>query len=189
VSGRDPYLHPTQPVFRNKLGILDAARLAQVERRLVTQRIAEGPPSGAFDLPHLRAIHRHLFQDLYDWAGEIRTVEIAKNGHQFQFRRFIAVGMANIHQRLVAARFLRGLARGDFVRTAGAIIGDLNYVHPFRDGNGRTQLQYLDQLARQADHPLELAKLSPTGWLEASRAAHNGDYRLMIEEIDRAADG
>src|SRR5690606_15090999 len=49
-------------------------------------------PSGSFDLKHLRAIHRHLFQDVYDWAGELRTVEIFKGGSQFQFRQYIATG-------------------------------------------------------------------------------------------------
>jgi cell filamentation protein len=55
-----------------------------MERRLVVQRSREGAPTGDFDLRHLRAIHRHLFQDVYDWAGEIRTVEIAKGGSQFR---------------------------------------------------------------------------------------------------------
>lgn len=188
MSGRDPYLHPTLPILRNKLGIFDADWLDVVERRLVTQRSAEGAPAGHFDLAHLRAIHRHLFQDIYDWAGELRTVEIAKSGHQFQLRRFIVTGMADIHQRLAATNFLRGMNRWDFAQAAGVIIGDLNYVHPFRDGNGRVQRQYLDGLALQAGHPLDLAQLSPTGWLAASRAAHDGDYRLMAEEIARAAD-
>lgn len=188
MSGRDPYLHPTLPILRNKLGIFDADRLDVVERRLVTQRSIEGAPAGHFDLAHLQAIHRHLFQDIYDWAGELRTVEIAKSGHQFQLRRFIVTGVADIHQRLAAANFLRDLPRRDFARTAGVIIGDLNYVHPFRDGNGRVQRQYLDGLARQAGHPLDLARLSPTGWLAASRASHDGDYRPMAEEIARAAD-
>lgn len=187
MNARDPYLHPTLPILRNKLGIFEPSRLDQIERRLVTQRIAEGLPEGGFDLLHLRAIHRHLFQDIYDWAGEIRTVEIAKGGHQFQFRRFIGVGVADIHRRLVATDFLRGLERPAFAEAASAIIGDLNYVHPFRDGNGRTQLQYLDGLALQAGHPLDLSRLSPVGWLTASRAAHHGDYRLMAEEIERAA--
>jgi cell filamentation protein len=187
VSGRDPYLHTTLPILRNKLGIFDADRLDVIERRLVTQRSTEGTPAGPFDLTHLRAIHRHLFQDIYDWAGELRTVEIAKDGHQFQPRRFIVTGMADIHQRLAAANFLRGLSPWDFAQAAGVVIGDLNYVHPFRDGNGRVQRQYLDGLALQAGHPLDLARLSPAGWLAASRASHDGDYRLMAEEIARAA--
>ena len=57
-------------------------------------RSREPIPRGAFDLAHLRAIHRHLFQDIYDWAGELRTVEISKGRQQFQFRKFIETGMA-----------------------------------------------------------------------------------------------
>ena len=66
-----------------------------------------------------------------------------KDGHQFQFRAYIQTGMADVHRRIVAARYLQGLPREDFAARAGEIIGDLNDVHPFRDGNGRTQLQYL----------------------------------------------
>jgi hypothetical protein len=111
-----------------------------------------GIPTGHFDLAHLCAIHRNLFQNFYVWAGELRTVEIAKGGHQFQFRRFIGTGMADIHRRLTEANFLRGLTRTAFAKAAGAIMGDVNYVHPFREGNSRTQLRNLEQSAEQARH-------------------------------------
>jgi len=71
----------------------------------VGDRIAQGAPLGTFDLAHLRAIHRHLFQDIYDWAGELRTVEIYKGGSQFQFRRYIPTGMTDMHRRLPAPDF------------------------------------------------------------------------------------
>ena len=116
-------------------------------------------------------------------------MEIAKDGHQFQLRRFIETGMADVHRRLRDADFLRGLHRRAFATAASATIGDLNYVHPFRDGNGRTQLQYLERLAWQARHPLALERLSPPGWLAASRAAHHGDYQPMAEEIAWAIAG
>lgn len=93
---------PDYTVLRNKLGLRDAKELEFFEREFVMQRIAQGAPSGDFGLAHLQAIHRHLFQDVYEWAGEIRTVEIAKGGSQFQFRRFIETGMADIHRRLAA---------------------------------------------------------------------------------------
>ena len=109
MSDGDPYLLPGSSVLRNRLDIADIDMLDRIERRLVVQRSREGVPSGRFDLTHLRAIHRHLFQDVYVWAGELRTVEIAKDGHQFQFRRFIETGMADIHRRLEEAGFLRGL--------------------------------------------------------------------------------
>ena len=185
MSVDDPYLYPGSTVLRNRLGITTPDRLDYSERELVAQRNAEGVPTGSFDLAHLRAIHRHLFQDVYAWAGELRTVEIAKGGHQFQFRQFIETGMADVHRRLEKADFLRGLSDSAFAEAAGPIMGDVNYVHPFREGNGRAQLQYLEQLAAQAGHPLDLARIDPKRWLEVSRASHNGDYGPMSAEISR----
>jgi cell filamentation protein len=186
VSGEDPYLYPGSSVLRNKFGFRNQSSLDRIERRLVSQRIAEGAPAGDFDLTHLQAIHHHLFQDVYDWAGEMRSVEIAKGGQRFQIRRFIETGLADIHQRLRAADFLRRLREDAFAKAAGEILGDINYVHPFREGNGRAQLQYLDQLAEQAGHPVDLARLRGDLWVTASRAAHDGDYGRMTEEIRRA---
>jgi cell filamentation protein len=186
VSDEDPYVLPGSTVLRNKLGATTADALDRVERRLVVQRAREGMPTGDFDLDHLRSIHRHLFQDVYAWAGEVRTVEISKDGSQFQFRRFIGTGMADIHRRLAQSSFLRGLSAVDFAAAAGTILGDVNYVHPFRDGNGRAQLQYLALLADRAGHPVDLARLDPRRWQEASRSAHQGTYGPMAAEIARA---
>ena len=180
---KDPYVYPGSNVLRNKLGISDPNAFAAMERQLVLQRAREGVPSGNFDLAHLRAIHRHLFQDVYDWAGELRTVEIAKSGEQFQFRRYIATGVADVHRRLKEQNYLRDLPAAEFCKQAGIIMGDVNYVHPFREGNGRTQLQYLAQLAERADHPIDLARFPTDGWIGASRAAHATDYRPMQQAI------
>jgi cell filamentation protein len=179
----DPYLYPGSTVLINKLGITQPDKLAYAERELAAQRQAEGVPEGGFDLAHLRAIHFHLFQDIYAWAGALRTVEMAKSGHQFQFRRFIETGMRDIHRRLVGANFLRALSPEQFASSAAHIIGDVNYVHPFRDGNGRTQLLFLEQLASQAGHCFDLTRLDPARWIDASRAAHLADYSLVADEI------
>jgi cell filamentation protein len=81
----DPYTYPETTTLRNKLGIRDAEQLDALERRMAAQRAAEGIPAGDFGLAHLQEIHRHLFQDVYDWAGQVRTVELNKGGHQFMF--------------------------------------------------------------------------------------------------------
>ncbi len=177
---------PDYTVLRNKLEIRDPARLDRAEREFVTERLSQAAPSGDFDLAHLQAIHRHLFQDVYEWAGEIRTVEIAKGGSQFQPLQYIATGMADVHRRIVQLNYLRDLEPHGFAQEAGRIIGDVNYVHPFREGNGRTQFQYLDQLAERAGHPLDLKRIPPDLWMAASQAAHRGDYRLMSEAIRQA---
>lgn len=111
------------------------------------------------DFPTLEAIHRHLFQDVYEWAGEVRTVEIGKEGSRFQPRRIIEAGMADIHRRVVAAGYFRSTGPAAFADGAGSIMGDVNHVHPFCEGNGRTQLQYLKQLARRAGHRFDLTRL------------------------------
>ncbi len=181
----DPYLDPKTGVLKNKFGITDAKRLDYIEREWVVQRIAEGCPTGKFDLAHLQAIHRHLFQDVYSWAGEIRTVELAKNGDQFIPRSRIVMGMADVHNRLAKDKFLTGLKPPAFAEKAAEIIGDVNHVHPFREGNGRTQLHYLQQLARHAGHDVDITQFKD-GWIAASRASHQGNYGPMAQEIGNA---
>lgn len=182
----DPYCYPGTSILRNALGLRNQSELDRAERQLAQLRIEEGTPLGNFDLNHLQAIHRHLFQDIYDWAGEVRQVEISKGGSQFQFHQFISTGMADVHKRLVAAKFLKGLSKDQFAEKAGEIIGDVNYVHPFREGNGRTQLEYLRLLADHAGHYFNAAKLDPAQWVGSSRAAHRGEYKLMSASIRSA---
>lgn len=171
----DPDLYPGTNVLRNKLGIKLAETLDRAERLAVTARAAHSVPSGDYDLAHLQAIHHHLFQDIYDWAGEARTLEIAKGGHQFMFRQYIQGGMADIHRRIVAANYFRGEALAASALQAGRIVGDVNYVHPFREGNGRAQLLYLQQLSNEAGHRLNLRHIEAAAWMEASRRAHQTD--------------
>ena len=186
MSDRAYCYPPDYTVLKNKLNLRDADLLARFERRLVTARIAQEIPKGDFDLDHLKAIHRHLFQDLYTWAGELRTVEIAKGDQQFQLRRYMEVGVGDVHRRIVASRYLSGLPADLFAQQAGEILGDLNYVHPFREGNGRTQLLYLDQLASRAGHPLDLTKIEEDTWMSASKEAHEGRYEAMSRCVARA---
>jgi cell filamentation protein len=177
---------PSYTVLKNKRNIRDPIELDRIERRLVSARSAENVPTGKFDLAHLKAIHRHLFQDIYDWAGQVRTVEISKSGSQFQFRRFIETGMADVHRRLVEANFLKGQSAEAFSHQAGEIIGDVNHVHPFREGNGRVQMIYLRQLSAQAGHDLDVTRIDREAWMNASQEAHFGRYGAMSRCIEAA---
>ncbi len=140
----DPYLFPGTKNLRNKFGIRNADLLDYHEREITTLRARQGVPTGIFDLKHLRAIHRHLFQDVYDWAGEIRTLEISKGASQFQFCKYIETGMADVHRRLVKVKYFAKSSQSGFAEGAGEIIGDVNYVHPFREGNVRAPFPPLD---------------------------------------------
>lgn len=91
--------------------------------------------------------------------------------------RFITTGFGDIHQRLVSQRFLVGLGLDAFCTEAAVIIGDVNHVHPFREGNGRAQLLYLQQLALGAGFALNLRSLNGPDWIAACAQAHIGQYR------------
>jgi cell filamentation protein len=119
-------------------------------------------------------------------AGELRTVEISKGAQQFQFRKFIETGMADVHGRLVRSRLLKGLTTADFATQAAVILGDINFIHPFREGNGRTQLQYLKQLAAHAGHTLDLTRIDGPRWIAASIASHAADYGPMAAVLRNA---
>jgi cell filamentation protein len=185
MSDPDYCYPPDFRVLRNKLGIRDPRELDLWETEFVMERIAQGVPTGDFDLAHLRAIHRHLFQDLYEWAGELRTVEISKAGHQFQFRRFIETGMADIHRRLVQ-RDSSGIWTAPPSRAKRRTSWVTSTTHPFREGNGRTQLLYLEQLASQAHHRLDLTAIGAEASQAASREAHFGRYEAMADCIAAA---
>lgn len=171
------YRYPDSRVLRNKLDLRDASALAYAERMLVRQRMEEGCPTGDFDLPHLQDIHRHLFQDVYEWAGEIREVPLRKGSSQFFEPQRIGLAMQDIHARIKKQNYLSDLPADIFADEAGTILGDLNLVHPFREGNGRTQLIYLKQLSEAAGHEIDLTKIKRDQWIEASieasRAAPN----------------
>ena len=179
------YRYPYSRVLRNKLDIRDSDQLNIAERQLVRIRIESGSPRGSFDLKHLRSIHKHLFQDIYEWAGELRQVDIAKSDWFLPYDR-IEMGVNDVHKRLSKQNFLRGLKKDEFSAQAGHILGDINYAHPFREGNGRTQTQYLKQLCVLAGHPIDLTKLSRDSWIEASIRSTRGDYKPMAIEIRNA---
>ncbi len=175
----DPYADPTTGVLFNRLGLTEAEALDQAERLFVASRIRDGVPRGDFDLDHLCGIHRHLFQDVYDWAGELRTVEIEKGDTAFMPAPLIRRGMEDVHWRLVDADHLSGLEPDAFATAAADILADINHVHPFREGNGRVQLQFFGQLAEVAGHEVDLARLDRATWLDASIASHTRDLTPM----------
>ena len=123
----------------------------------------------------MQALHRHLFQDVYEWAGELRRVPLAKGESRFFPPDRIGLAMQDIHSRILKQNYLRGLRPDRFAEEAGTIIGDVNIVHPFREGNGRTQAIYLQQLGERAGHEVDLTRLDRECWIKASIRASQAD--------------
>jgi len=177
------YCYPGTAVLRNKLDLQDPAELADFEAEITAQRASEPLPAGRMDDKHYRAIHRHLFQDVYDWAGEIRKVRIAKNGNWFCFPENIDKQMSEIFARLAKERHLKGLDKSTFAKKAAHLLAELNAIHPFREGNGRTQLSFLAVLADYAGHSFDLDKLKPQAMLKATIASFDADEGPLVGVI------
>ena len=149
----DPYTYPGTDVLRNILDIRDAQQLAAFEGNATTARLIEldaTPLEGPFDTANLKDIHQYIFQDVYDWAGELRTVNISKGGHLFGAYAFIESALSELLRKLPSERYLKGCNPKTFSTRAGFYMGEMNAIHPFRDGNGRAQREFIRELAIQA---------------------------------------
>ena len=167
-GGWENYFIPGTKVLKNRLGLDDAEELRIVEEKMVFLRIVEleaAPLEGAFDYAHFKAIHRHLFQDVYEWAGEERTAPVGqfmiKAGHAYYPA---GPEMTKAAEKLFAGlaqdSFLRGLGFDGFVAKLAELWGELNVVHSFREGNTRTQTVFFDALVRAAGYRLDVERLA-----------------------------
>lgn len=182
---QDPYCYPDTRVLRNKLNIRDLDELHDRERDLSNLRareLFENPIAGKFDLKHLQAIHEYLFQDIYDWAGEIRTVDIAKGN---LFCRYFAIDSEaeRIFGELRSEKYLEGLNVAKFGKRLAYYFAEINALHPFREGNGRTQREFLRQLAYQNNYYLSFVGVSKEKMIEASKTGLRLDYSLMEQLV------
>jgi cell filamentation protein, protein adenylyltransferase len=149
TQSTDPYLYPGTDVLKNLRNIRDHFLLSRFEAEATSRRIIElvnSPLVDKFDLAHLQAIHKYIFQDVYVWAGEFRTLNISKEGHLFASSDFVATVLKDLLQRLAAENYLRTTDWNMFAASAGFFLGEINAVHPFREGNGRAQRQFMREL-------------------------------------------
>jgi cell filamentation protein len=182
----DPYADPVTGVLRNKLG-LSAARELQTAEREITHAalifLKEAPVPPSYDLRHLCAIHRRIFGDIYDWAGQLGTVAIAK-GSWFCLPQYIESPVAEIFRALHGESLLRGLPREMFAERLTYYLGEINAIHPFREGNGRAQRAFFEQLASDAGFILDWQHLDADRNVAASAAIMRGDTTLMRKMLD-----
>jgi cell filamentation protein len=184
-SSPDPYCYPNTEILVNRLGLRDQSRLDAYEAMITAQRGEEPLPRGRLGYAHYRAIHRHLFQDVFDWAGKPRRVRIAKGGSMFCYPEHIDGEMRKLFGGLNRDRFLQGLTAREFATRSAHVLAELNAIHPFREGNGRTQLTYLTLLAARAGHPLALERMNPPAMLAAMIASFKSDEAPLAKLIGR----
>ena len=186
-KGDTEYCYPGTNILKNKLNIQNLERLHEAERDYSSIRQVElykQGISGDFSLKHLCSIHKQLFQDIYPWAGKIRTVDISK-GTIFCLVQFIENQFTWIYQQLKKENFLKDIT--DKIEMANRLayyLGEINMIHPFREGNGRTQRIYIEQLCiNNGRFEIDFTDVSKEEMIAASVRSANASNDMLEELI------
>ncbi|WP_328813682.1 Fic family protein [Rhodococcus sp. NBC_00297] len=168
-----PYLLPGSTTLRNVLGIVDAAALHRAESiltalRLVRCHTGRADLGGAVGVHRLLSVHRYVFQDFYVWAGDVRTVELSKNGTAFARCSVVWDGLMGVHETILSADWAAA-DRGELAYLLSRTYADLNQVHPFREGNGRAATMLLHLLVAPTGFRLDLTDVERRDWIAASQ--------------------
>lgn len=199
------YTLPDGETVKNKLG---ARSHDDLEKREVgpfaarqTEHLLDPRIPRTFDAAHLKGLHRQFFQDVYEWAGHSRDEKVKLSDgtiatepllyrpgtKPFATGAEIAEGLESMSTRLKEQDYLRGLPRTEFALRAATTLATINSIHPFREGNGRTQRQFLQELAEDAGHHLDFRVVSRERMIQVSIAAHQekdiGPMRRLLDEI------
>lgn len=185
-SDRDHYLDEATGVLKNRFRIRDEATLEATEADLVAARsriLALKPLKGPFDLAHLQAIHRYLFGDVHEWAGKLRTVDISKGNNSFAHHAHIATAANAIFQQLANEKHLANLDPDAFSHRAAYYLGELNALHPFREGNGRALRAFLSHLAKANGYDVAWENMRRVELLQAAISSFRGDASSLASLI------
>lgn len=181
----DPYAYPGTSVLRNRLGIQDGTVLEAFEMEISTLRAEEPLPHGTFNPAHYCSIHHHLFQDVYEWAGQYRTVRTSKGGNAFCYPENIPAQMDALFRSIRGGEAFAEKSRNEFLREAARFLGELNAIHPFREGNGRTQLAFLGLIGATASRPFAFERIDRSAFLQAMIESFFGRFEGLTAELGK----
>lgn len=168
----------------------DYRQLMEKERPLSMARAIELRKDGVigdFSLDHLKSIHKQLFQDVYPWAGEERTMGIRKGKSLFDPDGTFKNTFASLQIKLQKKNYLQGLPKAEFAKEMASVYSTVNMAHPFLEGNGRATREYMSQLAAVAGFVLEYHNVDKKTWNEAAIASFNGDLKPMEQVFNSIA--
>ena len=182
------YCYQDSCILKNKLGIKNEEQLEEAERNITALRILQlktGELRGEPNFKYLCKIHKHIFGDIYSWAGKIRTVDISK-GNMFCNSQFILENAEDIFNRLKKENYLQDYKDVDKMSERLAYyLSEINALHPFREGNGRAQREFIIVLARRAGYVVDFSKVSQEEMIQASEKAFYCDYSHMNDIFSR----
>jgi cell filamentation protein len=185
--GHDKYCYPNSDVLINKLNIQDTDELDKAERdftlHAVTNIEYQDPP---YDFEYLRSIHEQLFSLVYTWAGELREVDISKGDTRFCNMNRIEAESNKIFDMLHAQNYFEGLSKEELVNAMAELYADLNMIHPFREGNGRSQRIFFDHLALHNNYIIDWEIVTKEAWLKANIHGVFCDFTPMVQVLTEA---
>ena len=152
----DVYCISGTSVLKNKAGITDQDLLDEFEGDFTAIRLlalTQNPVKCSFDLAHLCKIHQHLFQDVYEWAGEIRSVDIIRGDSRFCNVLRLPFYSSTVFSALAVENYLVDLEPKIFAGRLAHYLSEINAIHPFREGNGRVQRGKIRRSARRSNSP------------------------------------
>ena len=172
----------------NKLGIRDEKKLSEIEAQITFAKavmLEETPIDDDFGFEHFKKIHEFLLCDLYEWAGQVRTVDISKKRTKF----LDAASIESIGTKCFAKvkdGYFENLSFVEFVKRIAEFYNDVNYIHPFREGNGRTQRIYFTQLIRHYGYDINFADVETDELMIATIQASSGVMDFLIEFFENS---
>lgn len=184
--GEDAYCYPGSTVLRNKLDIRDEPTLSEAEQQLsaiAADNVEFSPPP--YGLVYLQGIHQVLFCDLYDWAGQLRTVGMAKQDTRFCQPEYMEKEANKIFATMAAANWFESLERAELIVVVAEAYSDINVVHPFREGNGRAQRILFEHLIMNAGFEISWWGIEKDEWIFANIAAYNGVMEPMEQVFEK----
>lgn len=185
----DPYFDKNIGDLRNLLGANSSEELRDIEPQIVFANELELESIAiprTNDLEELLFIHRQLFKGVYDWAGKIRTVDIKKNADNAEFFLIfskIQDAARYVFTELADDNYMINLPKDDFVKRLSYHYDQLNYIHPFREGNGRTQRVFWSRVAKDAGYEIDWSHIEGDENDEACRLAAEGSDRSKLEAM------
>lgn len=183
----DPYVYPGTETLINKFHLRDAHQLREVEGVIYGLQSLKPLPAGNFDHEHLKAIHKHFFDQLYEWAGTERTVSIAKGNSFFAAPDRIEPALNKLFTQLKSDEYLQNLPQQAFCNKLSYYFNEMNAAHAFREGNGRTQRAFCKHLAENAGYQLSWKAIPEQEYLNASILGFlEADYESLALLLEKA---
>lgn len=185
----DPYIDPSTGILRNIPGAQTAEQLAVIEADLTASRTIQIQTNNLVahtrDLKELKTLHLHIFQDIFEWAGEIRNIDMRRGGGKFFApKEMLEINAFNVFQEFRKQNYLKGLNREEFIAGLSIFYDQLNFIHPFREGNGRTQRLFWSRVSLDAGWILDWRPIHGEKLNEVSRAAReDGNIKILEQAL------